>query len=66
MRNIIPSSSALEQEPGQRRVTVKIVAIGGAGPIGSRTVKRILCWLLVVSLPFGIALADAPKSKTKR
>jgi quercetin dioxygenase-like cupin family protein len=25
--------------------------------------KRILCWLLVATLPFGNVLADAPKSK---
>jgi quercetin dioxygenase-like cupin family protein len=45
---------------------MKIAAIGGTGLIGSRTVKCILCWLLVVSLPFGIALADAPKSKNEK
>ena len=42
---------------------MKIVVIGGTGLIGSKTMKRILCSLLVATLPFCNALADAPPSK---
>jgi hypothetical protein len=49
---------------------MKIVVIGGTGLIGSKTVaistKRILCSLLVATLPFGSVLTAAPKSKNAR
>ena len=44
---------------------MKIVVIGGTGLIGSKTttMKWTLRTLLVVTLPFGSVLADAPKEK---
>ena len=45
---------------------MKIVVIGGTGLIGSKTMKRILCSLLVATLPFGSVLAGAPKSKNEK
>jgi quercetin dioxygenase-like cupin family protein len=35
-------------------------------PHGESSMKRILCWLLVATLPFGGVLADAPQSKNAR
>jgi quercetin dioxygenase-like cupin family protein len=31
-----------------------------------RGMKRIFCWLLVAALPFGSAIADAPKEKNAK
>jgi quercetin dioxygenase-like cupin family protein len=45
---------------------MKIVVIGGTGLIGSKTMKRILCSLLLATLPFGSVLASAPKSKDEK
>jgi quercetin dioxygenase-like cupin family protein len=45
---------------------MKIVVIGGTGLIGSKTMKRILCSLLVATLPFGSVLAGPPKSKKEK
>jgi quercetin dioxygenase-like cupin family protein len=45
---------------------MKIVVVGGTGLIGSKTMKRILCSLLLATLPFGSVLAGAPKSKDEK
>src|SRR5215469_12305153 len=45
---------------------MKIVVIGGTGLIGSKTMKHILCSLLVATLPFGGVLAGAPNSKNEK
>lgn len=45
---------------------MKIVVISGTGLIGLRIMKRILCSLLVATLPFGSVLAGAPKSKKEK
>jgi quercetin dioxygenase-like cupin family protein len=42
---------------------MKIVTIGGTGMI---SMKRLLCSLLIVAVPFGGALADAPESKNAK
>jgi hypothetical protein len=45
---------------------MKIVVIGGTGLIGSKTMKRILCSLLVATLPLGSVLAGRAEVEERK